>query len=188
MKVAFIIIIIIVGTVAGMLVYNANLTNDGLTLWGFYLSLFGLIVSVGGTVLSWLSFVNAKAAKIAADQAKKQFLKGKQNIDLSQLHKQGNEVREKVQKLTDKSYENHEDILMEVELFALRCEDISPSINVNNYGFSTKPQIIRTEVNNYRRHIYTPDRFDHLKIVSTINSKITEILTITQDQMDKNIE
>ncbi|MED0977010.1 hypothetical protein P4T49_17755 [Bacillus paranthracis] len=187
MKVAFIIIIIVI-TVAGMLVNNANLNNDELTSWGFYLSLFGFIVSVGGTVLSGLSFVNAKAAKIAADQARDQFLKGKQNIDLSQLYKQGIAAREEVQKLTDKSCARREEILMEVGRFVYNCEDISPSINVTNYGLGTKPSLILSEVIKYRKEIEKPSSTGHLQFVTQINKEITDILKIINNQMNKNIE
>lgn len=184
-----VILILLAIIIACTIVSNVNLSNYKLTIGGFYLSLIGLIISVGGTFLSGLSFVNAKAAKNAATEAREQFAKGQQNIELSQLYKQGTEVREKAQKLLDKGSENHEEILKEIERFAYKAEDLIHLISVDRARFSNRASLIHYKVHDFRRGIKTPGIYNNQdSIVSQINDKITKVLQISSEQMSENIK
>lgn len=185
MNKVFISIIVVI--TAGIIVYSANLSDNELAIGGFYLSFFGLIISIGGTILSGLSFVNAKAAKNAAIEARKQISKGMQNIELTKLYKLGEEVREKAQKLRDKCCEDHEEILNEIERFAYKAEDMS--LLISGTSFSTYPNLIRTKVNEYRREVEKPGAHDYRNShVNFIKHYITKILKIVNKQMDDNIK
>ncbi|XKO54666.1 hypothetical protein ACI2WT_18240 [Lysinibacillus fusiformis] len=177
---------IVITAIAIYLWLDGGMNNDTLTSLGFGLSLVGLVVSFVGTILSGKSFVNARAAKEAANEAKEQFKRGKQNIELSQLHKLGNEVLNITQKLNDEDSENVQEILLKITQFAFECSRVSPSITINNYGLSKKPELINYNVIEYRTALEERDRKRIQSKVLEISNHINGILIIIQEQIDGN--
>lgn len=175
--------------IAILLVYiiNKNLNDDILTIGGFNLSLVGLIISIIGTILSGLSFINAKAAKIAATEAKEQIFKEKNNIELSHLHKQGTNALEKSQNLSGKLTEEDEKIFKEIELFTYKATELAHLILADRTEFERRMGYITSEISKYKSNIKSPGYYTQDEIKSRLNTQIARALQTISEQITKNL-
>lgn len=165
--------------------------DQALSLWGFILSVAGVIISMGGTYLSWISARNAKTAANAANAAKKEVLKNQQNISLSQLRQTGLDVRRQCLQLNVIDNNNTwnldiEKILISIEDFSNQCRDIKGQITVIP-GFSVRPDQVNKEVSSYRQALKQKGNpIDPQFYVSKINENLSILISTINEQIDKN--
>jgi hypothetical protein len=170
------------------------MSDHDLSFWGFIISIVGVIFSIWGTRLSWLSAKNAQNAANAANAAKNEVLKNQYNINLSQLRQTGLDARRQCLQLSTFSVENTwpseiDKILISIQDFANQCKDITGQITVNPAVFQFQPKQINQDVFNYRKALKkqnVPHDSEHY--AREINDSLSKLISTINEQIDMNIK